>query len=102
VLIIRLKNVSTIDSSGLHALTEIVHRSLKDGVRVMLADLHAQPMVVLTNSGLLDTIGEHDTTHTLDEAIAEAREYLGVELRGEKEGGESRKQTAGSSQLPRG
>ncbi len=78
VLIIRLKNVSAIDSSGLHALTEIVHRSRKDHVRVLLADLHAQPMVVLTNSGLLAEIGEADATLTLDEAIEEAREYLGM------------------------
>ena len=89
VLIIRLKNVSAIDSSGLHALTEIVHRSRKDGILVLLADLHAQPMVVLTNSGLLDEIGEYDAARTLDEAIQDAREYLGVE------GGEARVQEAG-------
>ena len=91
VLIIRLKNVPAIDSSGLHTLTEIVHRSRKDGILVLLADLHAQPMVVLTNSGLLDEIGEHDAARTLDEAIQGAREYLGVEG-GEK--AESRKQEA--------
>jgi SulP family sulfate permease len=91
VLIIRLKNVSVIDSSGLHALTEIVHRSLKDGVHVMLTDLHAQPMVVLTNSGLLDEIGEQDVTRTLDEAIEEARELLGETERREQKA-ESRKQ----------
>ncbi|HEU6453362.1 MAG TPA: SulP family inorganic anion transporter [Gemmatimonadaceae bacterium] len=93
VLIIRLKNVSAIDSSGLRALTEIVHRSRKDNVRVLLADLHAQPMVVLTNSGLLAEIGEEDAARTLDEAIEEAREHLGI---GEKR--ESRKQTAESSE----
>jgi SulP family sulfate permease len=70
VLIIRMKNVPAIDSSGLHALTEIVHRSRKDGVRVLLADVHAQPMVVLTNSGLLDEIGEENAARSLDEALA--------------------------------
>jgi SulP family sulfate permease len=94
VLIIRLKNVSVIDSSGLHALTEIVHRSLKDGVHVMLTDLHAQPMVVLTNSGLLDEIGEQDATRTLDEAIEEAREHLRVS---EKGTGARKQETAGGS-----
>ncbi len=72
VLIIRMKNVPAIDSSGLHALTEIVRRSRKDGVRVLLADVHAQPMVVLTNSGLLAEIGEEDATRSLAEAIAAA------------------------------
>jgi SulP family sulfate permease len=94
VLIIRLKNVSAIDSSGLRALTEIVHRSRKDNVRVILADLHAQPMVVLTNSGLVAEIGEEDAARTLEEAIEEAREYL----RGEKETG-SRKQETGTAQV---
>jgi hypothetical protein len=58
----------------------------------MLTDLHAQPMVVLTNSGLLDEIGEHDATRTLDEAIEETRMWLGL---GE-EGIESREQRAES------
>ena len=72
VLIIRMRNVPAIDSSGLHALTEIVHRSRKDGVRVLLADVHAQPMTVLTNSGLLDEIGEENAARSLNEALAEA------------------------------
>jgi SulP family sulfate permease len=92
VLIIRLKNVPAIDSSGLHTLTEIVHRTRKDGALVLLADLHAQPMVVLRNAGLLDEIGESDSTRTLDEAIDAAREY--VEAGGKTE--ESRQQTAGT------
>jgi hypothetical protein len=46
--------------------------------------------VVLTNSGLLDEIGERDAAHTLDEAIEEARAEVGGE------GEESRKQEAES------
>ncbi|HEY9450755.1 MAG TPA: SulP family inorganic anion transporter [Gemmatimonadaceae bacterium] len=90
VLIIRLKNVPAMDSSGLRALTEIVRRSRKDGVLVLLADLHAQPMVVLTNSGLLEEIGEHDAARTLDEAIEDARAHLGME----RAEAESRKEKA--------
>ena len=79
----------------LRALTEIVRRSRKDGVLVLLADLHAQPMVVLTNSGLLEEIGEHDAARTLDEAIEDARAFLGMQSAGEAEG---RKQKADSRQ----
>jgi hypothetical protein len=46
-------------------------------------------MVVLTNSGLLAEIGEDDASRTLDEAIEEAREYLGM-----GETGEGREQKA--------
>ena len=95
VLIIRLKNVPAIDSSGLHALTEIIRRSRKDGIMVLLADVHAQPMIALQNSGLLDEIGEADATRTLDEALDRAREQLG--LAPERQKAESREQKAGTA-----
>ena len=76
VLIIRLRNVPALDSTGLHALAEVVHRSRADGTRVILADVHAQPMLALARSPLLDELGEANV-RSLGEALAAARAHVG-------------------------
>src|SRR5690606_38286582 len=58
VLIVRLRNVPAVDSTGLHALGELVQRSRRDGVRVLLSDVHAQPLIAIGRSRLLDTLGD--------------------------------------------
>lgn len=74
VLIIRLRHVSVIDSTGLHALSDVVRRSRRDGVRVILSGLHAQPLVALGRSTLLDELGEENVLGTLAEALEAAKE----------------------------
>src|SRR5437667_9147352 len=62
VLILRMRHVPAIDSTGLHAVRYLIHRSRHDGTLVMLSDLHAQPVVALQRSGLYDELGG-DTLH---------------------------------------
>lgn len=78
VLIIRMRNVPAMDSTGLHALGELVTRSTRKGVRVMLSDVHAQPLVALGRSELLDEIGEENIFGNVDDALNAARETLGL------------------------
>jgi SulP family sulfate permease len=78
VLIIRMRNVPAIDSTGLHALGELVARSRRDGVRVMLSDVHAQPLIALGRSELLDEIGDENIFGNVDDALNAAREALGL------------------------
>jgi SulP family sulfate permease len=78
VLIIRMRNVPAIDSTGLHALRELVHRSRGDGVRVMLSDVHAQPLVAMGRSRLLDELGDGAIYGNLDDALNASREHLGL------------------------
>jgi SulP family sulfate permease len=74
VLIIRMRDVPALDSSGLHALAQIVERCRRDGTTVLLADVHMQPLVALTGSPVLEAIGRANVFGTLDEALARARE----------------------------
>ena len=78
VLIIRMRNVPAIDSTGLRAFTELVHRSRKDGTLVILSDVHAQPMMALARSELLDEIGEDYLLGNIDDALNAARRHLGL------------------------
>ncbi len=73
VLIIRMRDVLALDSTAMHALREVVHRSRKDGTTVLLADVHMQPLVALTGSSVLEEIGKDNLCATLDDALARAR-----------------------------
>jgi SulP family sulfate permease len=76
VLIIRMRNVLRLDSTGMHALKDVVHRSRKDGTAVLLSDVHMQPLVALTGSTVLEEIGSENVFSNLDDALQRARELL--------------------------
>ena len=76
VLIIRMCDVLLLDSSGMHALKDVVHRSRKDGTAVLLSDVHMQPLVALTGSTVLEEIGPDNVFSNLDEALQRARDLL--------------------------
>jgi sulfate permease, SulP family len=76
VLIIRMRDVLLLDSTGMHALRDVVHRSRKEGTAVLLSDLHMQPLVALTGSPLLEEIGQDNVTGNLADAIVRARVLL--------------------------
>jgi SulP family sulfate permease len=78
VLIIRLRNVPAIDSTGMHALKDLVHRTRGDGTRILLSDVHTQPLVALGRSAVLDEIGEENIFGNVDDALNRAREHLGL------------------------
>ncbi len=76
VLIIRLRNVPAIDSTGLHALHELARSCKHDGTLLLLADVHAQPMFALVRSDMLIELGEENLFGNLDDALDRARQYL--------------------------
>lgn len=78
VLIIRMRHVPVLDSTAMHALKDVVHRSRRDGTTVLLSDVHMQPLVALTGSALLDELGMENIFGNLDDALAKARELLGL------------------------
>jgi SulP family sulfate permease len=79
VLIIRMRNVPAIDSTAMHALRDLVRRTRRDKTLVFLSDVHAQPLIALGRSELLDEIGEEYLFGNIDEALAAARKHLGGE-----------------------
>ncbi len=78
VLVIRMRRVPVIDSTGLAALRDVVLRSRREGTLVILSDVHSQPVVALTNSEFFTELGENNLTGNLDEALNRARTYLGL------------------------
>lgn len=77
-LIIRMRRVPILDSTGLAALRDVVLRSRREGTLVILAEVHSQPVIALTNSEFHAELGEENVTGTLDAALARARHYLAL------------------------
>jgi SulP family sulfate permease len=77
-LVVRMRHVPAIDSTGLHALRELVRNGHAAKTEVILAEVLAQPRVVLRNSGLLDEIGTENVLDSLDEALERAAEIVAL------------------------
>ena len=78
VLIIRMRKVLALDSTGMHALKSVVHQTREDGTVVLLSDVHMQPLVALTGSVALREIGAENLFGNLDDALNRARQLLGL------------------------
>ncbi|HEY3933770.1 MAG TPA: sulfate permease [Gemmatimonadales bacterium] len=78
VLVIRMRHVPAIDATGLHALKDLVHRSRREGIRVILSEVHAQPMAALAQSRIIDEVGHDNLAGSIDLALAMAREGLSL------------------------
>ncbi len=78
VLIIRMRDVPAIDSTGLHVLHELARSCKRDGTLLLVSDVHAQPVFALVRSDMLDELGEENLFGNLDDALDRARQYLGL------------------------
>jgi sulfate permease, SulP family len=76
VLILRMRNVLSIDSTGLNVLKDLVRRARHEKTLVLIAEIHSQPLIALGRSELLDGLGEDNVCGTLESALERAREYL--------------------------
>ena len=79
VLILRLRDVPVIDSTGLHALHDVVKRSRRDGTRVLLTEVQDKVRRVIERSQLGDLLGADAMSDSLGEAIARVRVGDGAE-----------------------
>ena len=78
VLILRMRHVPAIDSTGIHALRELAERARRDGTLVLLSDVHSQPVVAMERAGLYEELGEAQIHGNIDDALNHARTHLGL------------------------
>ena len=76
VLIIRMRDVSLLDSTGLRALRDVVRRSKAERTLVLIAEIHAQPLAALERSPVYDDLGEGQIYMTLQDALDRASEHM--------------------------
>ncbi len=76
VLIIRMRRVPAIDSTGLNVLRDMIRRTRHDRTLVVISELQSQPLMALRRSGLLDEIGHDNVCASIDLALATAQHHL--------------------------
>jgi len=77
VFILRMRKVTSVDATGLHALDEFHDKCRRQHTRLLLAGVHAQPMFAMTKYELLDKIGESNMFEDIDDALNAARAIVG-------------------------
>jgi len=80
VLILRLREVLAIDATALQLLEDLQGKTKREGTLLVLSGVHAQPLIALERSGLLERIGEANVHLHIDDALDRAREFLGLPL----------------------
>src|SRR5690606_34104827 len=78
VFILRMRRVTAIDATAMHALGEFHNMCRREGTTLLLAGVHAQPMFAMARYGLNDRIGEENLFGNIDDALNRAREILGL------------------------
>ena len=73
VLILRMRKVGLLDATGLALIGDLARKGRVGGPALVLSDLHSQPMVALTKSGLLSVVGEDNCVGGIDDALDRAR-----------------------------
>jgi SulP family sulfate permease len=73
VLILRLRAVPAIDSTGLFALKDLARRCRRDGTLFLLAELEAQPKSALERAGFLAELGDGHVFAQFEDALERAR-----------------------------
>jgi len=78
VLILRLRNVPAIDSTGIATLEDFYYDCKKNNTVLILSGIHAQPMFACDRAGLLEKIGDVNIRGNIDDALNRAREIMGL------------------------
>ena len=74
VLILRMRNVPSLDISAMRSLHSVQKICAEKGVTILLSHVNEQPMEVMKKSGFADKIGESNFLANIDEALARAAE----------------------------
>ena len=83
-LIIRMRGVPSLDSSGMNALENLYEYCKENGVQLIISHANEQPMATMRHAGFVDLVGEEHFRPNIDDAIAHARELVAADEQTEK------------------
>jgi SulP family sulfate permease len=74
VVIVRLRNMTALDATGIHALERFANRLQKAGKTLLLCGARDQPSRLISQSDLLKHVGPENVLPHVEAALARARE----------------------------
>ena len=83
-LIIRMRGVPSLDSSGMNALENLYEYCRENGVQLIISHANEQPMATMRHAGFVELVGEEHFRPNIDDAIAHARELVAADEQAEK------------------
>jgi len=78
VIILRMRNVGTIDASGVHILEELVEEGRREGYILVLSAVSRSVYRVMRKSGLVETVGRRNFAGDIFRAIEISKQHLSV------------------------
>ena len=78
-LIIRMRGVPSLDSSGMNALENLYEYCKENGVQLIISHANEQPMATMRHAGFVELVGEEHFRPNIDDAIAHARELVAAD-----------------------
>ena len=76
-MILRLRNMTALDATGLHALEQFSDRLHKAGKTLLLCGARDQPSRLISQSDFLKRVGAENVLPHVQAALARAREIQG-------------------------
>ena len=76
VVVLRLRNMTAIDATGLHALEDLADRFVQSGRQLLLCGMRDQPARLMTQAEFHEHIGGENICISLKAAIERAKEIL--------------------------
>ena len=83
-LIIRMRGVPSLDSSGMNALENLYEYCKENGVQLIISHANEQPMATMRHAGFVELVGVEHFRPNIDDAIAHARELVAADEQAEK------------------
>jgi SulP family sulfate permease len=74
VVVVRLRNMTALDATGLHALEVFANRLRKSGRTLLLCGARDQPAQLLQKAEFIDRIGRENVLPHVEAALERARE----------------------------
>jgi SulP family sulfate permease len=89
VVVLRLRNMTAIDATGLHAMDKLAERLRKSGRTLLLCGAREQPALILERSEIIEHVGKANILPHVTAALDRARQInedfagLGAEVAAE-------------------
>jgi SulP family sulfate permease len=77
VVIVRLRNMTALDATGLHAIENLNERLRKSGRTLLLCGAREQPLRLLAQNDFLEKLGKDNLLPHVEAALARAHEVIG-------------------------
>jgi len=76
IIILRLRDMTAVDNTGIHAITKLAGDMLKAGKKMLISGARPQPAALIARSDLPKILGKENILANVDLALERAKEIV--------------------------